>query len=122
LLPLLSLAPEAHAYRPIIRDFHSARTAGMGDVRYTVGQYEENFFANPARSADNEGFLLQLPKITLETGSGTMGSIGKLVNSGNNGVGALSSLVGEPIYARFQLVPFAVHFKNFITDKWSFGA
>lgn len=122
LLSLLAWSPNALAYRPIIRDFHSARTAGMGDVRYTVGQYEENFFANPARSADNEGFLLQLPKLTLEMGSGTMGSISKLVNSGNSGLGALSSVVGEPLYARFQLIPFAVHFKNFISDKWSFGA
>jgi hypothetical protein len=94
----------------------------MGDVRYTTGQYEENFFANPARSADNEGFLLQLPKLTLEMGSGTIGSIGTLVNSGSDGIGALSSVVGKPLYARFQLVPFAVHFRNFISNKWSFGA
>lgn len=122
LLSLFALTPEALAYRPIIRDFHSARTAGMGDVRYTVGEYEENFFANPARSADNNGFLLQLPKITLEMGSGTLGSIGKLVNSGDSGLGSLSSVVGQPLYARFQLVPFAVHFKHFISNKWSFGA
>jgi hypothetical protein len=120
LLSTLLLGSQAFAYSPILRDFHSVRTAGMGDIRYTVGEYEENFFANPARSTDNPGFLLQLPKISLETSSGTISSIGNLLKSGN-GLQAFQDSVGKPLSARVQFIPFAIHFKNFITEKWSLG-
>jgi len=122
LIPLsLLLGSSALAYAPISQDFRSARTSGMGGVRYTTGEYEENFFANPARSADNEGFQIQLMKLSVETSSGTISSIGNLVKS-NSGLSGFSGIVGKPQYARFQLIPFAIHFKNFINDKWSLGA
>ncbi len=119
-LPLLHLQT-AHAYHPILRDFHSVRTAGMGDIRYTVGQFEENFFANPARSADNPENLLQIAKISLESGSGTLSTLGSLFKSGD-GLSTFSDSVGDPLYARLQVIPIALHFRNFITDKWSMGA
>ena len=115
------LSQSALAYAPITQDFRSTRTAGMGGVRYTTGEYEENFFANPARSADNPGFQLQLMKLTVETSSGTISSIGNLLKS-HSGLSGFSGIVGQPQYARFQLIPIAVHFKNFIDDKWSMGA
>ena len=118
-LALSSLTP-AYAYHPIIRDFHSVRTAGMGDIRYTVGLFEENFFGNPARSAENPENLLQIARISLESGSGTLGTLGSLLKSGN-GLSTFSDSVGDPLYARLQIIPIAFHAKNFITDKWAMG-
>jgi len=111
----------AHAYAPITREFHSVRTAGMGDIRYTVGQFEENFFANPAKSADNPENLLQIAKISLESSSGTFSTLGNILKS-SNGLSTFSNSLGEPLSARLQIIPFALHLKNFITDKWSMGA
>ncbi|MBU6154017.1 MAG: hypothetical protein KGP28_06920 [Bdellovibrionales bacterium] len=120
ILFFFAILTPAHAYHPILRDFHSVRTAGMGDIRYTVGQFEENFFANPARSADNPENLFQLAKISLESGSGTLGTLGNLFKSGN-GLSTFSNAVGVPLYARLQIIPVALHLKNFITDKWAMG-
>ena len=110
----------AHAYHPIIRDFHSVRTAGMGDIRYTVGLFEENFFANPARSADNPENLLQIMKISLESSKATLSNLGKLTKSGNE-LNTFVDSLGDPMSARLQIIPISFHAKNFITDKWAMG-
>ena len=116
----MALSASALAYSPILRDFHSVRTAGMGDIRYTVGEYEENFFANPARSTENPGNLLQLPQLSFETSSGTIGSISSLIKSGN-GLQTFQDSVGKPLSARAQMVFPAFYKRHFWTDDWSFG-
>jgi hypothetical protein len=121
-LSLLStaLSASALAYKPIIRDFHSVAAAGMGDVRYSTGTFEQNFFANPARSTENGSNLLQLPKLSFETSSGTIGSISSLIKSGN-GLQTFQDAVGEPLSARAQLVFPAFYKNHFLTDNWSMG-
>jgi hypothetical protein len=120
LFSALLVAMPAHAYHPILRDFHSVRTAGMGDIRYTVGLFEENFFANPARSADNPENLLQIMKVSMESSSATLSTLGKLLKSGNE-LNTFADSLGDPLSARLQIVPIAFHSKNFITDKWAMG-
>ncbi len=119
-LPALLLGSEALAYRPIIRDFHSVRTAGMGDIRYTVGQFEENFFANPARSTENPENLLQLPQLSFETSSGTLNSIKDLISSGD-GLTAFQNSMGKPLSVRTQMVFPGYYNNHFIDEKMSFG-
>ncbi len=111
----------AFAYSPIQQDYRSTRTVGMGGVRFTTGLYEENFFGNPARSADNPEFRLQLLKTTAETSAGSLDSL-KNLSGRTDGASGFAGVVGEPLYARIQMIPLAVHFRNFLTDKWSMGA
>ena len=111
----------AHAYSPILHDFHSVRAAGMGDIRYTTGLYEENFFANPARVTANPENLFQLPKLSFEAGSSAIGTIGELTKSSNDGLSRFSSAIGKPLSARTQLVFPAFYKRNFLMDYWSYG-
>ena len=121
-LGLISIANQnAFALTPIIRPFDSVRAEGMGDVRYTTGLYEENFFANPARATENPESQFQFPQFTFEAGSATLSAVSKLSNSGSNGLSTFSDSVGKPISARFQLVFPAFYSRHFITDKWSLG-
>jgi len=106
----------AFAISPIIRSFDSVSAEGMGDVRFTTGLYEENFFANPARTTENPSNLFQLPKLTIEAGSGLFTAI-KDVSGGT--IAGFDKTIGTPVSARVQLVFPAFYARNFITDKWS---
>ncbi len=121
LLTSVGIATSAHAYNPILREFHSVRAAGMGDVRYTTGIFEENFFANPARSTQNPENLFQLPKISFEASSNSITAVNSLASSGSNGLSAFSDKIGKPLSARMQMVFPAYYNRHFITDAWSFG-
>ena len=120
LLPLF-ITTQAYAYDPIIRTFHSVRAAGMGDVRYTTGEFEENLYANPARSTENPENLFQLPKISVEAGSNTFGEISKLTNSGSKGLSGFSDMVGKPVSDRIQLVFPGFYKRHFWDDHWTMG-
>ena len=117
----ISLAHQAFAYAPIIQDFHSVRAAGMGDVRYTTGEFEENFYANPARITDNPDSRFQLPQLSFEAGSNAISTLSSLTGSGNKGLSGFKNSVGEPLSARFQMVFPGYYSRHFITDQWSFG-
>ncbi len=113
------LGSNALAYDPIVRDFISVRALGMGNVRYTTGLYDENFFANPARATDNPDNQFQLPKITLQAGSATVGTASSLLRSGSNGLSAFKDDVGKPLSLGAQVV-FPAYYNNaFITDNWA---
>ena len=116
------LGSDALAYAPILHEFTSVRAEGMGDVRYTTGLYEENFFANPARATDNPEDQFQLPKLSVEAGSATIGTIGSLTSSGSNGLSTFKDAVGKPLSARVQMVFPAYYNTNFLTDYWSLAA
>jgi len=118
----VSLASPALAISPIIRSYQSVRAAGMGNVRYTTGLYEENFYGNPARVSENPSSMFQLPKFTIEAGSGAISSLGDLLGSNSGGFSAVSGSVGKPISARFQFLFPAYYKREFITSDWSFGA
>lgn len=117
---LLFATPALAQYRPIIRAFHSARTAGMGDVRVTTGMYEEALFGNPARLTAIEGTRFQLPKFTFEVSSAALGAMGDLLSS-DGGLSAASGSVGKPISARFQMMLPAYYSGNFTSDQWALG-
>ena len=122
LLALLSVitTQNAFSYNEIIRPYHSVRAAGMGDVRYTTGLFEENFYANPARATENPENLFQLPKISAEVGTNTLGTISDITKSGS-GLSGFAKDVGKPVSQRFQLVFPGFYKKNFWTDKWTMG-
>jgi len=121
-LSLLFIASSAHAYSPIIRSYHSVRAAGMGDVRYTTGLFDENFFGNPARLARNPNDLFQLPTISVEAGSSTLNTVSSLTkNGGGDGLSKFADAVGEPISASVQMVFPAYYNKEFLASFWSFA-
>lgn len=119
LAALASLSSTALAYSPIIRDYQSARQVAMGNVRYTTGLYEENFFANPARVTENPSNMLQLPKFTFEAGSGTLKSF-KDLTAGGSGFAPFKSSVGKPLSAKVQIIPLAFY-KREMFRRWSFA-
>jgi hypothetical protein len=118
---LATLSSPALAISPIVRSYQSVRAAGMGNVRYTTGLYEENFYANPGRTSENPNKKFQLPKFTIEAGSGALSSVKDLVNSKGGGLSAVSNSVGKPISARFQLGFPAYFTDSFISREWSMG-
>ena len=118
-LSLIALSAQAD---PIIRDFHSVRAAGMGDVRYTTGVFEENFFANPARLPRNPEDLLQLPQISVEAGSATVNALSSLTkNSSGDGLSKYSDAVGKPVSASFQIVIPAYYNRSVLGGNWAFA-
>ena len=120
-LLVLVFSSQAFALEPILRDFHSVRAAGMGDVRYTTGLFEENLYANPARSTDNPESKFQFPQISLEANSASLSAFNTLTKSGKNGLAAFKDNIGQPLSARFQMVFPAYYSRHFITDDWAFG-
>lgn len=112
---------KANALSPILRDFHSVRAAGMGDVRYTTGFFEENFYANPARSSDNPENLFQLPQLSFEASGASITALNSLIGAGNKGLSAFADNVGKPLSARAQMVFPGYYNRHFITDQYSFG-
>ena len=116
-----TLSSSALAISPIIRPYQSVRAEGMGDVRYTTGYYEENFYGNPARMSENPSSMFQLPKFSFEVGSGTLSSLSSLVGSNSGGFSAVSGAVGKPLSARFQFLFPAYYKREFITSQWSLG-
>jgi hypothetical protein len=110
----------SYAYSPILREYQSIRAAGMGNVRYTTGLYEENLFANPARSTDNPVWRFQLPRLGFEVGKGALSSISDILSS-SSGLSAFSDSIGDPLSFRFQMIFPGYFAREFITNKWSFG-
>jgi hypothetical protein len=114
------LATTAAQANPIVRSFHSVRAAGMGDVRYTTGLFEENFFANPARLIRNGEDLFQLPKISVEAGSATISSVSAITKGGDD-ISKFTDVVGKPISARFQMVFPGYYNRSFLGGNWAFA-
>src|SRR4051812_21467813 len=94
---VLSLSSSALAISPIIRSYQSVRAEGMGNIRYTTGVYEENFFGNPARISENPENQFQLPKFSFESGADTLSSLNTLLKANNGGLSTVSGVVGKPI-------------------------
>ena len=107
----------SHAFSPINRAYQSVRNAAMGNVRYTTGFYEENFYANPARAAANPENLFQFPKITLEAGKDAIESGMDIASS--SGLSGVAGAVGAPISARVQIMALAIHDYEWFNDLWA---
>lgn len=118
---VITFSSSALAISPIVRSYQSVRAQGMGNVRYTTGLYEENFFGNPARISENPSNMFQLPKFSFEAGSQTLSSLNTLLGGNDGGLSTVSDVVGKPISARFQFLFPAYYQKEFINSQWSLG-
>lgn len=114
----LGLNAEAFALDHIIRPYQSVRSAAMGGVRYTTGLYDENFFANPARAADNPTWRIDIVNTTLEVNSGALENFDKLTGDGDE-VENAASTVGTNNHVRFQNVLPAVYWPRIFSSKHS---
>src|SRR6185437_15585224 len=88
--PSLALANDA-----IIRPYESVRTMGMGGVLYTTGEYDENFFGNPARATENQHFKVELPDFTTVVSAASVGDIGNLTSSSGSTYQKISGTAGD---------------------------
>lgn len=111
-------ATDARALDHIIRPYQSVRSAGMGGVRYTTGLYDENFFGNPARAAENPTWRIDIINLMLEVNSGALENFDKLTGDGDE-IENAASTVGTNNHMRFQNVMPAVYFPSIFSSKHS---
>ncbi len=117
-----ALAPSAQARSldNIIRPFQSARSAGMGGVRYSTGIYEENFFGNPARNSDNKRWRIDIVNLFVETNTGAISNVGDLTGSGDT-LENLANTAGKNNHVRIQTVIPAYYSPRFLSEHNSFA-
>jgi hypothetical protein len=119
LVALLTLAAsnaEARSYDNIIRPYTSVRSTGMGGVTYTTGQFDENFFGNPAKTSDNPHWRLDIVNLVLEVNSGSMSNIGKLTKGGDT-ISNVASTAGTNNHVRIQTVIPAFYTPHFFDAR-----
>jgi len=92
---------DANAYDQIIRPYQSVRSSGMGSVRITTGEYDENFFGNPARVTANPTWRVQLPDPMVETTFNTIGAASTLLG-GDNLLANVADQAGKNLHSRIQ--------------------
>lgn len=98
----LLASTQALALDQIIRPFQSVRAAGMGNVRYSTGLYEENFFANPARVLNNPTWRFQLPlNLMGEIDTTALENANSLTGSGDT-ISKISNTTGKNNHIRIQ--------------------
>lgn len=115
---LLLGASSSFALDNIVRPFQTVRSAGMGSVRYTTGFYEENFFANPARTADNPTWRLDIFNISVEANNHLINNLSEVTGGGDK-VAAAANAAGENQHMRFQTMFPAVYFPRIFSSKYS---
>jgi hypothetical protein len=111
----------AYAQDLIVRPYQSTRAAGMGDVRYTTGLYDENFFANPARVTANPTWRFTVLDVMGEVSAPVPGAIGGLTHGGSDYFTEIGNNAGENYHARFQTVFPALYLPPGEDGKWGFG-
>jgi hypothetical protein len=112
----IALPSSAMALDHIIRPYQSARSAGMGNVRYTTGLYDENFFGNPARITENPKWRVDILNVMVEANTGLLGNIDS-VKKGGDKVENIASTAGENNHLRLQTVLPAFYFPKLFSDK-----
>lgn len=117
-LSTLVLSSQSFALDQIIRPYQSARSSGMGGLKYTTGIYDENFFANPARAADNPTWRIDILNTNLEINSGSIENVDKLSDGGNS-VANAASTTGTNNHLRFQNVLPAIYIPRAFSSKHS---
>ena len=111
---------DAFAYENIILPFQTLRGAAMGNVRYTTGLYEENFFSNPARTADNPTWRLDLMNVSLELNSNVISNISEFSGSGDK-LAAAADATGDNQHMRIQTLFPAIYLPRIFSSKNSFA-
>ncbi|RYZ71946.1 MAG: hypothetical protein EOP09_03915, partial [Proteobacteria bacterium] len=112
----LALSSPAHALNQMVRPFQSARSAAMGNVRYSTGLYDENFFGNPARAADNPTWRVDVFNLFVEANNSSVKNVGKLTEGGDK-LKNFAETAGENNHARIQTVFPAVYFPTFFSKR-----
>jgi hypothetical protein len=116
-----TLATPALAQDQIIRPYQSVRAAGMGNVRYTTGLYDENFFANPARVTDNPKWRVTLLDPMVEVSSPVPSNVGALIHGGSDFYRDLGNSAGDNYHARIQTTFPAFYLPPGENGKWGFA-
>lgn len=122
----LSLIPtHGLALEQIARPYQSIRSLGMGGSRFTLGQYDDNFYGNPALVAENPGFRFTLFDPTGEVNLSLLSNISKITtlatDLGNLGTN-ISALTGKNNHVRYQQSVFSFYFQIPSIDMgFSFG-
>lgn len=111
-----SVTAEARSYENIIRPYTSARSTGMGGVRYTTGKFDENFFGNPAKTSDNPTWRLDIINLLFEVNSGAISNLGSLTGSGDT-IENVADTAGTNNHVRIQTVIPAFYSPNFFNSK-----
>lgn len=106
----------AVAYDNIIRPFQTIRGAAMGNVRYTTGLYEENLFSNPARTADNPTWRLDVFNTSFEVNSALISNL-DAVTGGGDDIDAAADAAGDNHHLRVQTLFPAVYFPRIFSSK-----
>ena len=120
LATVLSASAEARTYDNIIRPYTSVRSTGMGGVTYTTGQFDENFFGNPAKTSDNPHWRLDIINLVLEVNSGSISNVGNLTKSGDT-ISNVASTAGTNNHVRIQTVIPAFYTPHFFDARNSFA-
>ncbi len=108
------------ALSQIIRPYQSVRSAGMGGVRITTGQYDENFFGNPARVSANPSWRVQLLDPMFETTASSIAAISDVVGS-DNVYQSVSSNAGTNIHGRIQFAFPALYIPRLGSMSYALG-
>ncbi len=114
------MAAQARTLDNIIRPYQSARSAGMGGVRYSTGLFDENFFGNPARIADNPRWRIDIVNVFLEVNSGAISNAGDISGSGDT-LEKVANTMGKNNHVRVQTVIPAYYSPRFLSDDNSFA-
>lgn len=100
-LVIFSAIPAFAQNDKIVRPYWSVRTSAMGGVRITTGQYDENFFGNPARVTQNPTWRVQLPDPMVEANSTLLSNLSTL--SSSDLLSALGANSGKNYHTRLQM-------------------
>src|SRR3989338_8732400 len=93
---------DSHAFEQIIKPYQSARSSGMGGVVIMTGFYDENFYGNPARMADNPGNRVQLLDVMGESNRSTFDTVGDISGGGGDTLSKIGPTTGRNNHGRLQ--------------------
>ncbi len=115
----------AFAAENIHNVYRSVRASGLGGVTLTTGQYDENFFGNPARLSADPNWKVGLPDPTIEINSSLMNFASALTGgkaTSTDGIAkSLKDYSGKYIHARVETTFPSVFLPNFRGTKMSYA-
>lgn len=106
---LIAYSPtRSHAVEEQPRNYRGIRSAGMGGLITTTGNYGEALFGNPARLSEVDDSKLTLLEVLAEINSNLMSDSAALGNlraaSGPDTIANASQIIGRNEHARLQLM------------------
>ncbi len=120
LLASWTLGSPAHALEQIIRPYSGIRSSAMGGCRISTGLYDENFFGNPARAADNPEWRFQILDVQTQTSTTTLQNLNDLTGGGDI-LSRIGDTAGKNSHGRVQTVFPAVYIPRAFGGKWAWA-